>query len=106
MLLRAESQLVFGAEPLDAGLVPFTGVDGAAEDVCRLAMLAIRSRGTRVCIFCSKLRTLARISETICTPLFFAIEPVDETVLVLTVDGYRETGGFAITRGLDVDGDV
>lgn len=105
MLLRADSQLVFAAELLNAGLVPFMGVEGVAEDVWRPTILVIRSRGTRVCIFCSKLRTLARISDTIWTPLFLAPEPVDETVLVLTVDGYRATGGFAITRGLDVDGD-
>lgn len=31
----------------------------------RPVMLPIRNLGTRVCIFCSKLRTRARISETI-----------------------------------------
>jgi hypothetical protein len=45
----------------------------------RPAMLAIRSLGTRVWIFCSKFLTRARISETIWTPLFF------EVVLVVEV---------------------
>lgn len=43
--------------------------------VLRPDMLPKRSRGTRVCIRCSKFRTRARISETICTPLLFEVVP-------------------------------
>jgi hypothetical protein len=39
-------------------------------------------RGTRVWIFCSRLRTLARISDTICTPLFLAKDPEDEVLRI------------------------
>jgi hypothetical protein len=60
------------------------------ETLCRPVRLAIRRRGTRVWIFCSRLRTLARISDTICTPLFLAKDPVDE---VLRMEGVRVTGG-------------
>lgn len=44
---------------------------GALPDAFRPAVLPTRNRGTRECNRCSKFRTLARISETICTPLLF-----------------------------------
>ena len=45
----------------------------------RPVMLAMRNLGTRVWILASRLRTRARISETICTPLLF------DVVLVVVV---------------------
>ena len=47
----------------------------------RLVMLPMRRRGTRVCIFCSRFLTLARISDTICTPLFFDAVLLDDAAL-------------------------
>jgi len=46
----------------------------------RAVMLARRILGTRVCNLCSKFFTLARISETICTPRLLAAT-VDVTEL-------------------------
>jgi hypothetical protein len=43
-----------------------------------------------VWIFCSRLRTLARIFDTICTPLFLAKDPEDE---VLRIEDVRIAGG-------------
>ena len=67
-------------------------LDGCADNVCVAAALAfdlpfilpIRIRGTRVCIFCSKILTRARISVTICTPLL--LEAVADVVEELMVD--------------------
>lgn len=71
-LLERLSQLVFAVEALlededeDEGPELFITVDEASELVLgRPVILPIRNRGTRVWIFCSKLRTRARISDTI-----------------------------------------
>lgn len=73
---------------------PLVMVDAArAFAFGRPVMLPIRSRGTRVWIFCSRFRTRARISDTICTPLFFEVEAVLEVELVLNADGLRAVGG-------------
>ena len=64
---------------------------------CRPALLPNRNRGTRVCIFCSRFLTRARISETIWTPLLLdaiigmAVTFVDALELAVTMVG-RETG--------------
>lgn len=85
---RPDSQLVLAVEWLDAD-DELLGTRLETEDellgtletlelmLLRPVMLAMRSRGTRVWIFCSRFRTRARISETICTPLFL------DTVLVV-----------------------
>ena len=100
-----DSQLVFAVEEFDATeeaeLIPVVGVEKPETELGLPVILGILRRGTRVCIFCSKLRTLARISETIWTPLFLAIDPADE---VLMVDGLRTTGGRTSPRGLSADG--
>ena len=99
-----DSQLVFAVEEFDAAeeaeLIPVVGVVIPEIGLGLPVILGILRRGTRVCIFCSKLRTLARISDTIWTPLFLAIDPVDE---VLMVDGVR-TAGRTSPRGLGADG--
>jgi hypothetical protein len=78
-------------------------------------VLPIRSRGTRVWIFCSKFLTFARISDTICTPrlldvvvvavpLLTVVEAVEEPIaceaerLAIVLGGMRE--------GVDNDGRV
>jgi hypothetical protein len=103
-LFLSDSQLVFAVEEFDAAeeaeLIP-VGVVNPETELGLPVILGILRRGTRVCIFCSKLRTLARISDTIWTPLFLAIDPVDE---VLTVDGLRTTVGRTSPRGLGADG--
>ena len=97
-----DSQLVFAVEEFDAAeeaeLIPVVGVVKPETELGLPVILGILRRGTRVCIFCSKLRTLARISDTIWTPLFLAVDPVDE---VLMVDGLRATVGRTSPRGLD-----
>ena len=45
-------------------------------------MLPSRRRGTRVCSFCSRFRTRARISDTICTPLLLEVAATIVAVLV------------------------
>jgi hypothetical protein len=88
----------------EAELIPVVGVVKPETELGLPVILGILRRGTRVCIFCSKLRTLARISDTIWTPLFLAIDPVDE---VLMVDGLRTTVGTVdrtSPRGLGADG--
>jgi hypothetical protein len=85
----------------EAELISVVGVVKPETELGLPVILGILRRGTRVCIFCSKLRTLARISDTIWTPLFLAIDPVDE---VLMVDGLRTTGGRTSPRGLSADG--
>jgi len=76
-------------DPVD----PLVMVDAASAFAFgRPVMLPMRSRGTRVWIFCSRFRTRARISETICTPLFFEVEVVLEVEFVLIVDGLRVGG--------------
>ena len=63
-----DSQLVFAVEEFDAAeeaeLIP-VGVVKPETELGLPVILGILRRGTRVCIFCSKLRTLARISDTI-----------------------------------------
>lgn len=77
---------------------PALGVDSAFP-LTRFVTLVIRSRGTRVPIFCSKTLTRALISETICTPRLLAVVPV--TVLVdETVDAVR----LVARRGIGVRG--
>jgi len=60
------------------------GIRALLTDLITFACLLVSSpflfRGTRVWIFCSRLRTLARISDTICTPLFLAKDPEDEVL--------------------------
>lgn len=70
----------------------------ATEDVAEFDavlpdMLPIRKRGTRVCNFCSRLRTLARISDTICTPR------LREVVVVVVVIGTGTVVLVLATRG-------
>ena len=69
ILFLWDSQLVFAVEELEATeeveLTPVVGVVKPESELGLPVMLAILKRGTRVCIFCSKLRTLARISDTI-----------------------------------------
>ena len=100
-----DSQLVFAVEEFEAAeeaeLIPVVGVANPETELGLPVILGILRRGTRVCIFCSKLRTLARISDTIWTPLFLAIDPVDDAVLV---DGLRTTDGRTSPRGLGADG--
>ena len=100
-----DSQLVFAVEEFDAAeeaeLIP-VGVVKPETELGLPVILGILRRGTRVCIFCSKLRTLARISDTIWTPLFLAIDPVVDEVLM--VDGLRTTDGRTSPRGLGADG--
>jgi hypothetical protein len=101
-----DSQLVFAVEEFDAAeeaeLIPVVGVLKPETELGLPVILGILRRGTRVCIFCSKLRTLARISDTIWTPLFLAIDPVDDDVLV--IDGLRTEDGRTSPRGLGADG--
>ena len=67
----------------------------------RLVTEPIRSLGTRVCIFCSRILTRARISETICTPLLFAA--VEGTPpAVLAVLAAREGRRLPMGRGTGV----
>ena len=49
-------------------------------------MLPIRSRGTRVWIFCSKFLTFARISDTICTPRLLEVGAAATPAVVGAVD--------------------
>lgn len=69
ILFLWDSQLVFAVEEFEAAeeaeLIPVVGVVKPEPGLGLPVMLVILKRGTRVCIFCSKLRTLARISDTI-----------------------------------------
>jgi hypothetical protein len=69
ILFLWESQLVFAVEEFEAveeaELIPVVGVVRPDPGLGLPVMLPNLIRGTRVCIFCSKLRTLARISDTI-----------------------------------------
>jgi hypothetical protein len=59
-------------------------VDDAALPMLVLPVkLPMRSRGTRVWIFCSRFFTLALISDTICTPLLFIATAGVEVALEL-----------------------
>ena len=48
-------------------------------------VLPIRSRGTRVWIFCSRFFTFARISDTICTPRLLEVVVTAPLVAVVGV---------------------
>jgi hypothetical protein len=86
----ARTEGLLEVDPVD----PLVMVDAASAFAFgRPVMLPIRSRGTRVWIFCSRFRTRARISETICTPLFFEVDAVLEVEFVLIADGLRAVGG-------------
>lgn len=76
-VLRRESGNLMCADPK---LVGFEFEEGIVGGLGRL-VLPIRSRGTRVWIFCSRFLTFARISETICTPRFL------EVVVAVVVEG-------------------
>ena len=69
ILFLWESQLVLAVEEFEAveeaELIPGVGVVRPDPGLGLPVMLPNLKRGTRVCIFCSKLRTLARISDTI-----------------------------------------
>lgn len=49
-------------------------------------VLPIRSRGTRVWIFCSRFLTFARISDTICTPRLLEVVATAPPAIVEAVD--------------------
>ena len=88
-----DSQLVLAVETLE--VTEDEELIGVAVPMLEMTLwrpvrLAIRRRGTRVWIFCSRLRTLARISDTICTPLFLVRDPEDDVVKIVAV---REAGG-------------
>jgi hypothetical protein len=85
LVLAVEAFEVTDDEELMGVIVPLVEMI-----LCRPVRLAIRIRGTRVWIFCSRLRTLARISDTIWTPLFLAKDPEDE---VLRIEEVRVAGG-------------
>lgn len=75
----------------EAGAVEAVGILGRGKPVGGLPLtLPIRRRGTRVWIFCSKFLTLARISDTICTPLF--LDAVLATEDMVAVEGWRLVG--------------
>lgn len=57
---------------LERGFSGVWALELAPLRALRAVMLASRILGTRVCNLCSKFFTLARISETICTPRLFA----------------------------------
>lgn len=104
-LLARLSQLVFAVEPLlDDDDDDDTLAFAARVDIARVlalglpVMLPIRNLGTRVWIFCSRLRTRARISETICTPLFLDVVLVVDIVLFELLVGFGRATGV---RGLD-----
>lgn len=102
------SQLILGRTPdfveeEDEAPVALVIVDAASALFDRPVMLPMRNRGTRVCIFCSKFRTRARISETIWTPLLFEVVLMVE--LVVTDETLRATVGRVVgVRGLWMEG--
>ncbi len=105
--LRLDSELLRdnGFSQLDLAIMDLLNVGEGIEEeevgvsIGRGALLPMRRRGTRVCIFCSRVLTLARISVTICTPLLL------EAVLVveLATDGLRVTGDGRFCGVLGVD---
>lgn len=97
----ARTEVLFDEDPVD----PLVMVEAAsAFALGRPVILPMRNRGTRVWIFCSKFRTRARISETICTPLFFdVVLDVEFVLIVLIVNGLRAAGGrITGDRGLEL----
>lgn len=60
--------------------------EGIAETGLGRLVLPIRSRGTRVWIFCSKFLTFARISDTICTPRLLEVVVAAPPAVVEAVD--------------------
>lgn len=75
-------------------------VDSLPESLFRPDTLPIRSRGTRECNFCSSVRTRARISLTICTPLdFVVVEEVElPSVVVRVAVAYTGMLGRGVVR--------
>lgn len=111
-IFLCDSQLVLAVEVFD--LTEEDELMGVAvlllwEGVTCRVMLAIRSRGTRVWIFCSRFLTLALISDTICTPLFLA-EAEDDVVAVDVVltgtTGRGKLRGLGIAEGEERPGSV
>ena len=98
-LVDRDEEAVDGAG--EAELLVGTGGGGIALAAVRLVTLPIRSLGTRVWIFCSRILTRARISDTIWTPLLLdAVELTPVVVLAVLaaraeavrVEMGRETG--------------
>lgn len=109
--LLAANLLVADLFELTEPLVP-EYVEVAGFPFARLAVpvrLPIRSLGTRVWIRCSRFLTRARMSETICTPLFLEVVPlvlldVDD---VLVMEGFRPLTGGRREAGVGrLDGSV
>lgn len=100
------SQLDFPAVdlPKEVVLLPARGV--VTELAFVFEVLPIRNLGTRVCIFCSKFLTLARISETICTPLLLDVTLALDVVAM--EEGFLSVVGRVMgVRGeLYIDGNV
>lgn len=102
MLLRMLSRLVLAVDAREPDEEEEELPNALIGEVAALAlpvMLPILILGTRVCIFCSRLRTFARISETICTPLFLAVLEAEEEAWMV---GARAIG----FRAIDKDGRV
>lgn len=74
--LRRAKILLLSSEGVEDFARPGRVTGGETVEAARLlrvVTLPRRNRGTRVWIFCSRTLTLARISDTICTPLFFDV---------------------------------
>ena len=84
---RSSGNLMCDDCPLPAKLVDFEFEEDMVETggLGRL-VLPIRSRGTRVWIFCSRFLTFARISDTICTPRFLEVVVAAPPAVVEAVD--------------------
>lgn len=76
----------------------FGGGGGGGIAMVRLVVLPIRSLGTRVCIFCSRTLTRARISDTIWTPLLLDAVAVTPLLVLVAVELRFET--LRLTAGL------
>ena len=84
------------------------GAGGNAEtgalplpDILRPAVLPTRNRGTRECSRCSKFLTLARISDTICTPLLFDVVPKTGAVTSVGLRGRAARGVLLLVGSRD-----
>lgn len=71
--LRRERSFSFSLAVAAAASFSFVDAALSLPESCRPLTLPIRSRGTRECSFCSRVRTRARISLTIWTPLDFVL---------------------------------
>lgn len=113
LLRREVDRIIFMAVEV-VGEYMLAVLAGCADNACTAVafafdlpfMLPIRIRGTRVCIFCSKIFTRARISVTICTPLL--LEAVADVVEELMVEEemFRVTMGAILGRGAGVRGGI